>query len=64
MFNSASWTTYKILPSCINERPGLELQQKHSAQLLYGRMTELCYFLYIKGTVLHGSWWSYMKNVR
>lgn len=37
MFNSASRITYKIMLACINERPDLELQQKHSRQLLFGR---------------------------
>lgn len=68
MFNSASRITYKIMLACINERPDLELQQKHSTQLLFGRTkkqhTIAVSSSHLKGLGLYGSWWFSMQSTK
>lgn len=66
MFNSAPWITYKILLACINERPGLELQQKYNTQLLFGRTKKLQYHHFPlssqRGANVYGSRWLLMMR--
>lgn len=68
MFNSASRITYKIMLACINERPDLELQQKHRTQLLFGRTKKqhpiAVFSSHLTGLVLVGSWWFNMWSTK